>query len=176
MQVTYLDMVHPFWIKKLSWWDFCKHAGQRWAKHLLHMLKVLPGTRAHIRCNGIYYCYWFVVNRLCHGRAASRTGLAHSASLPLVTFLLLLMTIIHVASVSWRKWSWPTCWDYQGDFLVASYTLYLHCFVSFFCTMTYWGITTSRFWVLQQGKRSSAWTQTTQSSSSRKLKLIHGTR
>ena len=33
-----------------------------------------------------------------------------------------------------------------------------------------------RFWVLQQGKRSSAWTQTTQSSSSRKLKLTHGTR
>jgi hypothetical protein len=62
-----------------------------------------------------------VVNRLCHGRAASRTGLACLASLPLVlTFLLLLIAFIHVASVSWRKWSWPTSWDHQGDLLTLS--------------------------------------------------------
>lgn len=90
------------------------------------MLKILPGTRAHIWCNWIYYCHWFVVHRLCHGRAASRT-----------------------ASVSWGKWSWSAGWDYQVP---------------------------CRFWVLQQGKRLSAWIQTTQSSSSRKLRLIHGTR
>lgn len=53
---------------------FRKYAGQRRTKHLLHMLKVLPGTRAHLWCNRIYYCYWLVVNWVCHGRAASRTG------------------------------------------------------------------------------------------------------
>lgn len=174
-------MVQIFNLKhKSPWWHFfCKYAGQRRAKHLLHMLKVLSSTRAHIWCNGIYYCYWFVVNRLCHGRAASRTGLACSVSLPLVlTFLLLLISFIHVASVSWRKWSRPTSWDHQGDFLTVSIWPYLYCFAAFFCTMTYWGIASAscRFWVLQQGKRSSAWTQTIRSSSSHKLKLIRGTR
>jgi hypothetical protein len=53
---------------------------------------------------------------------------------------------------------------------------YLKCFAAFFCAVTYRGVATRRFWVLQQGKRSSAWTQTTRSLSSRKLKLIHGTR
>jgi hypothetical protein len=88
--------------------------------------------------------------------------------------LLLLMIFIHVASVSWRKWSWPTGWDHQGDFLLVSFIS--NVLLPSFCTVTYRGVATRRFWVLQQGKRSSAWTQTTRSLSSRKLKLIHGTR
>jgi hypothetical protein len=167
MPVTYPSMV----ISGLFW---C--AGQGRAKYLLHMLKILPSTRTHIWCNWIYYCHWFMVHRLCHGRAASRTGFAHAYDMSLLCSLCTpdLIIFIHAASFSWGKWSWSAGWDYQGEILYGI----LNCFHlrSVFFAMTCSVIVPCRSWVLQRGKRSSAWIQTTRSSSSRKLRLIHGTR
>lgn len=152
MQVTYLDMVLFFLSKN-------HHDGI--------FANMLVKGEPNISCICSRYCRapelifgateYTTLLFICGQQAElllGQVGHIQSPSLALVlTLLLLLTTFIHVAFVSWRKWSWPTGWVIKVIFL---WCLYLQCFTAFFSKCF-----TRRFWVLQQGKKSGAWTQTT---------------
>lgn len=68
-------------------------SGKRGTKCFLHLLKVLPSSRAYIWCYRIYYGYRYLVDRLCNGWTTTWTGGFILKLLLMMSFCLRVLTL-----------------------------------------------------------------------------------